>query len=60
MLIIFVAVVNLEAIKPFLLTPTKHGYLNIIFPLAILTPLMSSSSYLALNIIYTPNSQIYI
>lgn len=43
---------------------STHSYriwsLNVIFPLATLIPLMISSSYLALDIIYTPDSQIYI
>lgn len=60
MLIIFVSMINIEAIKPFLLTLYKIWFLDVISPLATLTPLMISSSYLALNIICTPNSQTYI
>lgn len=45
--------ITIEAIKQFLLIHRRHGSLNFIISLATLTPLMISSSYLALNIAYT-------
>ena len=45
--------ITIEAIKQFLLTHRRRGSLNFIISLATLTPLMISSSYLALNIVYT-------
>ena len=45
--------ITTEAIKQFLLTHIRHGSLNFIISLDTLTPLMISSGYLALNIIYT-------